>query len=60
MLVAVATAAAPNRYRTYWQADLSDLPQFTNSWAVQVTGGSEAADAIAKKYQLENRGQVTS
>ena len=33
--------------------------RYTNSWAVEVrNGGSKAADALARKYGFENRGQV--
>ena len=33
--------------------------RYTNSWAVEVrNGGRKAADALARKYGFENRGQV--
>ena len=31
---------------------------YANVWAVQVEGGSEEADALAKKYNFINKGQV--
>ena len=39
--------------------DSSTAIRYTNSWAVEVRdGGSKAADALARKYGFENRGQV--
>ena len=39
--------------------DSSSAIRYTNSWAVEVRdGGSKAADALARKYGFENRGQV--
>ena len=35
-----------------------EKPRYTNSWAVEVHGGPEAADALASKYGFINRGQV--
>ena len=35
-------------------------PAYTNSWAVQVEGGSSAAEALAAKYGFINKGQVSS
>lgn len=32
--------------------------KFTNRWAVEVLGGSAAADTLAKKYGFINMGQV--
>ena len=32
---------------------------YTNSWAVAVEGGAEAADQLAAKYGFANLGQVT-
>jgi len=32
---------------------------YANSWAVEVEGGRDAADALAQKYGFENRGQVS-
>ena len=45
---AVATAASPN------------LPsvQYANSWAVEVTGGDEKANALAVKHGFINSGKV--
>ena len=34
--------------------------RLTNRWAVEVRGGPEAADTLARKYGFENRGQVRS
>ena len=34
-------------------------PQYANVWAVQVEGGIEEADALAKKYNFINKGQVS-
>ena len=34
------------------------LGQYTNTWAVEVHGGLQAADQLARKYGFENRGQV--
>lgn len=31
---------------------------FSNSWAVEILGGPEAADEIAKKHGFINKGQV--
>ena len=31
---------------------------YANVWAVQVEGGSEEADALAKKHHFINKGQV--
>lgn len=28
-------------------------------WAVEVEGGKESADALAEKYNFENKGQVS-
>ncbi len=33
---------------------------YTNSWAVAVEGGAEAADQLAAKYGFTNLGLVTS
>lgn len=33
---------------------------FTNSWAVEVTGGSEAADQLAAKHGFINHGSVST
>lgn len=33
---------------------------YANSWAVEIEGGKDAADALAQKYGFENRGQVSS
>lgn len=35
------------------------LPSYTNAWAVEVEGGKQRADAVAKKYGFENKGQVS-
>ena len=35
------------------------LPSYTNVWAVEVEGGKGNADAVAKKYNFENKGQVS-
>ena len=35
------------------------LPSYTNVWAVEVEGGKQRADAVAKKYGFENKGQVS-
>ena len=35
-----------------------DDKKFTNRWAVEVLGGSAAADTLAKKYGFINMGQV--
>ena len=32
--------------------------RYSNTWAVEVRGGDEEADALAQKYGLINRGQV--
>ncbi len=56
--VAVADSKLENRQTSGRSATVSELPRYTNSWAVEVSGGAEAADAIATKYKLENRGQV--
>ena len=41
-------------------ADLSDSPpvQYTNSWAVEVSGGEEKANALAAKHGFVNTGKV--
>ena len=33
-------------------------PHYTNTWAVEVEGGKEQADAVAEKYNFVNKGQV--
>ncbi len=37
-----------------------DEALFSNSWAVEVTGGPEEADRLARKHGFSNRGQVWS
>ena len=36
----------------------AEIPGLTNRWAVEVRGGPEAANTLARKYGFENRGQV--
>lgn len=36
------------------------LDEPTNSWAVQVRGGSEVADRLAEKHGFKNMGQVSA
>ena len=36
----------------------AEIPGLTNRWAVEVRGGPEAANILARKYGFENRGQV--
>ena len=33
--------------------------RYSNTWAVEVRGGAEEADALAQKHGLINRGQVS-
>ena len=33
-------------------------PLYINEWAVQVPGGEQAANKVAKRHGFENRGQV--
>lgn len=35
-----------------------ELADFSNSWAIEVRGGLEIADEIAKKHGFINKGQV--
>lgn len=43
----------------FCDSSTSTAIRYTNSWAVEVRdGGSKAADALARKYGFENRGQV--
>ncbi len=35
-------------------------PRYTNSWAVEVSGGSLAADELANKHGFVNLGQVSA
>lgn len=55
VLLAVADGA-PSRLRLSPYRD--ERPLYTNSWAVEVTGGPEAADRLARKHGLHNLGQV--
>ncbi len=48
LLLALATAISSS----------SEAGTFTNSWAVEVNGGREAADQLAVKYGFTNLGQV--
>ena len=36
------------------------LALYANVWAVRVEGGREEADALAKKYNFINKGQVSN
>lgn len=36
----------------------SDEEEFTNSWVVEIRGGDEEADSIAKEHGFVNKGQV--
>ena len=38
---------------------VSDDVLFSNSWAVEVRGGPEVADDLARKHGFVNRGQVS-
>ena len=40
--------------------DADSAALYANVWAVQVDGGREEADALAKKYNFINKGQVSS
>ena len=39
-------------------AAIAAKPRYTNSWAVEVRGGPEAAHALASKHGFVNHGQV--
>ena len=36
----------------------TQVVRYSNTWAVEVRGGAEEADALAQKHGLINRGQV--
>lgn len=38
----------------------SEKDLFSNSWAVEVNGGLNVADNVARKYGFTNKGQVCS
>ena len=35
------------------------VPRYTNSWAVEVRGGVEVADELARKHGFVNAGEVS-
>ena len=41
-----------------WELESDDV--YTNSWAVEVNGGKEVADNIARKHGFINKGQVSN
>ena len=41
-------------------ASKSAKPSYSNSWAVEVRGGPEVANELARKHGFVNRGQVSS
>ena len=38
--------------------DAGSAPLYANIWAVEIDGGKEEADALARKYHFVNKGQV--
>ena len=38
----------------------TQVVRYSNTWAVEVRGGAEEADALAEKHGLINRGQVNT
>ncbi len=41
-----------------WVATSAAAPRYTNSWAVEIKGGAEAADQLAWKHRFVNHGQA--
>ena len=39
--------------------DIASGELYTNVWAVEILGGKEHVDAIAKQYEFINEGQVS-
>ena len=54
----VAAGAALILLLGCWAAPADSSAGFTRSWAVEIVGGIEAADALAEKYGFTNIGQV--
>ena len=50
--------AAPSFAEAVVQQE-SQVVHYSNTWAVEVRGGAEEADALARKHGLINRGQVS-
>lgn len=51
MLVLVACSCEPG--------GSEEEAEFSNSWAVEIHGGLEVADDVAKKHGFINKGQVS-
>lgn len=41
-----------------WRTDAAEV--YTNTWAVQISGGPEEADRIAREHGFVNHGNVSS
>ncbi len=57
-ILAVASPSAAFRDRPRDSIGSDDKPRYTSSWAIEVRGGPEAADALASNHGFQNRGQV--
>jgi len=55
---AVVTLAAVAILLPWPSESLKQSTDYSNSWAVEILGGKEEADRLAKSHGLANRGQV--
>lgn len=59
IFLSVAVAACIFSPRIRAASSDAGFATYANIWAVEVDGGKEAADALAIKYHLVNKGQVS-